>query len=224
MTTTTNKPQIAPEPEQEEEAALSIVKPDAFDLDLDRFRSKRAPTIAGVATLQTALPVHRMSESRDFVRLHHDEKIYWSVELCFVRVPTPGQRRDTLHLIDEDLAMQYLESADIIRCRLALAAKPDGSFYLNIVPSQNLDNAWNADNLQGCEAAKTRWTKLSSRRDESAEGYKITYALDEDAFAEPNWPAQSLSELIGVTFRDRMIVRADHPGLLRLIGARQSLK
>ena len=36
------------------------------------------------------------------------------------------------------------------------------------------------------------------------------------------WPKQSLSELIEVTFAGRMIDRDDHPGLLRLIGARQS--
>ena len=31
---------------------------------------------------------------------------YWTAELCFVNVPIKGQKHDTLHLIDEDLAMQ----------------------------------------------------------------------------------------------------------------------
>ena len=35
-------------------------------------------------------------------------------------------------------------------------------------------------------------------------------------------PEQSLAELINVTFAGRMIESEDHPGLLRLIGARQS--
>ena len=37
------------------------------------------------------------------------------------------------------------------------------------------------------------------------------------------WPKQTLDELIWVTFAGRMIDRDDHPGLLRLVGAKQSL-
>src|SRR5215813_2596531 len=48
-------------------------------------------------------------------------------------------------------------------------------------------------------------------------------AANPDAFPEPQWPTQqSLDELIGVSFSggDRIIVRPDHPGLLRLIGVK----
>ena len=40
-------------------------------------------------------------------------------------------------------------------------------------------------------------------------------------FPAPNWPKQTLDELILVTFNGRMIDKDDHPGLLRLIGAKQ---
>ena len=63
------------------------------------------------------------------MRLHPDEENYWSDELCFVNVPIKGQKRDTLHLIDEELAMRYLPSGAISRCRLALAAKPYDVFF-----------------------------------------------------------------------------------------------
>jgi hypothetical protein len=138
-------------------------------------------------------------------------------------VPIKGQKRDTLHLIEEDLAMKYLPSAHIERFRLALATKPGDIFFLCVVPTQNTDNPWVSSNLQACELAKARWAKVSSRKDEGVESYKVDYARDGDAFAEPNWPTQSLPELIGVTFAARMIDRDDHPGLLRLIGARQSM-
>jgi hypothetical protein len=45
---------------------------------------------------------------------------------------------------------------------------------------------------------------------------------DPDAFPEPKWPQQSLSDLIHRAFDGRMIVNKDHPALLRLIGAKQS--
>jgi hypothetical protein len=53
--------------------------------------------------------------------------------------------------------------------------------------------------------------------------YKIEFAKDDDAFPEPSWPKQKLEELIFVTFTGRMIDHENHPGLLRLIGAKPSL-
>ena len=88
---------------------MSITKPTTFDLD--KFKSKRAAAVAGVETLQTALPHHNIAQAKDFVRLHPSEATHWSPELCFVNVPIKGQKRDTLHLIHEELAMRYLPSA-----------------------------------------------------------------------------------------------------------------
>jgi hypothetical protein len=71
---------------------------------------------------------------------------------------------------------------------------------------------------------KTRWVLVTSRREEGYESYKITYTRDEEPFPKPNWPSQSLFELILRTFDNgRQIEDAKHPGLLRLIGAQQNL-
>jgi hypothetical protein len=207
--------------EEVDDEALSVPKPDTFSLN--KFKSKRAAAIANVETLLTALPHHSMSQAKDFVRLHPDEEKYWSPELCFVNVPIKGQKRDTLHLIDEELAMRYLPSAKILRFRLALATKPGDVFFLCHVPSRNTDNPWNASNLQACEQAKTLWIQATSRKEEGVEAYKIDVARDADAFPAPKWPTQTLEEIIGRTFEGRRIETADHPGLLRLIGAKQSV-
>jgi hypothetical protein len=198
---------------------MSIPKPTAFNID--KFKSKRAAAVAGVETLQGALPHHSLAQAKDFVRLHPDENNYWSPELCFVNVPIKGQKRDTLHLIDEELAMNYLPSARILRFRLALAAKPFDVFFLCHVPTRNEDNRWNESNLQACEQAKTHWTTASSRKEEGVEAYKVDVAKDPDAFPAVKWPTQSLTDLIGKTFAGRMIVDEHDPGLLRLIGAKQ---
>jgi hypothetical protein len=207
--------------EEVDDEALSVPKPDTFSLN--KFKSKRAAAIANVETLLTALPHHSISQAKDFVRLHPDEEKYWSPELCFVNVPIKGQKRDTLHLIDEELAMRYLPSAKILRFRLALATKPGDVFFLCHVPSRNTDNPWNASNLQACEQAKTLWIQATSRKEEGVEAYKIDVARDADAFPAPKWPTQTLEEIIGRTFEGRRIETADHPGLLRLIGAKQSV-
>ena len=203
------------------EETVPIVKP-AKD-GLSRFKSKLKATVANVGTLQGALPHHNIAAAKDFVRLHPDEENYRSSELCFVNVPIPGMKRDTLHLIDEDLAVQYLPSGKILRFSLALATKPHDVFFLCHVPTQNPDNPWNVSNLDACEQAREKWVQVTSRKQEGAESYKIDYARDQDAFPTPKWPTQDLDELILITFNGRMIDREDHPALLRLIGAKPSV-
>ena len=200
---------------------LSVKKPGEFRLDA--FKSTRDPNIANVETLLTALPHYKIADAKDFVRLHPNETTHWSDELCFVNVPIVGQKRDTLHLIAEELAERHLPSNKIERFRLVLATKPHDVFFLCHVPSRNLDNPWNDTNLTACRTAKTRWSQVTSRKGEGVEGYQVTYAKDEDAFPAPRWPKQSLNELIYVTFTGCMILSEDHAGLLRLIGAKQSL-
>jgi hypothetical protein len=217
----TEKPHlVASDPLDNNDEAMSIAKPGTFSLD--KFKSTRAVAAANVETLLTALPIHSIAQAKDFVRLHPNENEYWSDELCFVNVPIKGQKRDTLHLIVEGLAMRFLPSAKIIRCRLALATKPYDTLFLCQVPTQNLDNTFNASNVAACEQAKRLWTQATSRKEEGVDSYKVDFAQHEDAFPEPHWPTQSLQELIWHTFDGRMIDREDHPGLLRLIGARQT--
>jgi hypothetical protein len=204
-----------------EENGTPIAKPGEFDLN--KFKVKRPTTVANVETLPSPLPVHNMAAAKDFVRLHPDEESYWSPELCFVDVPIKGQKQNTLHLIDEDLALQFLETGEIKRLRLVLASKPNDVFFLCVVPTQNLDNTWNDTNLEACEKAKTFWTKVTSRKSEGVENYKITFARDPDSFSDPQWPTQSLGELIARSFAGRMIEAEDHPALLRKVGGKQSL-
>jgi hypothetical protein len=96
-------------------------------------------------------------------------------------------------------------------------------FFLCIVPIHNLDNPWNQTNKEACERAQAQWIMATSARDSGTDRYDITPAKDQKAFREPNWPTQPLNLLILTTFRDRMIQDANHPALLRKIGARQSL-
>jgi hypothetical protein len=215
---TAKKPTVVP---ITDDTPLTIAKPDEFALE--KFKSKRPPSLTGVETLLTALPHHSMSAAKDFVRLHPNEAEYWSPEFCFVNVPIKGQKRETLHLIDEELALRYLPSGRIQRFRLALAAKPQDNFFLCHVPTQNLDNAWNETNLKGCNEAKTLWAQAISRRDEGVDGYQIIFTRNKDVFPEPTWPTQKLESLIVVTFAGRVIDHENHPGLLRLIGAKQSI-
>jgi hypothetical protein len=217
------KTDVADAPEDGTDSAdvVTIPKPNGFDLN--KFRSKGADTIANVDTLQTGLSVIKISEAGDYVRLHPDEENYWSPELCLVNVPIKGSKRDGWHLIDEELARRFLPSGKIKRFRFALATKPNDVFFLCRIPTRNLDNKWNHDNITACENAKEFWTEVTNRSDEGVEGYLATFARDPDAFPKPKWPKQSLSDMIKQAFAGRTIDCEDHPALLRLIGAKQSV-
>ena len=144
--------------------------------------------------------------------------------MCFVNVPIKGVKSGTLHLIDEELAIQFLPPARVLRFRLALATKPDNVFFLCHVPSQNLDNAYNASSVKACEIAKKKWTEVTSLKGEGIEDYKVASLPEkENGFSAPKWPSQTLYELIGRAFEDRMIETEDHPGLLRLRGKKQQI-
>ena len=205
-----------------EENSAPIAKPGAFNLD--KFKSKRAPTIANVETLQSPLPVHNMAARQGF-RAPASRRGELLVGRALFR-ERADQRPEAQHAAPHrrrHWRCRFLESGEILRFRLALATKPDDVFFLCEVPTQNLDNSWNNTNLEACEQAKTLWTKATSQKGEGVESYKITFARDPDAFPEPNWPTQSLGELIARAFAGRMIETEDHPALLRKIGAKQSL-
>ena len=207
----------------ETEPAEPIPQPEK-EFSLDKFKSKNPNATPNVETLQTALPHGTLSEAKDFVRLHPDEENYWSVELCFVRVPILGQKRDLLHMIDEDVALRNnVSDKKVLRFRLALATKPHDAFFLCHVPSRNLDNSWNESMVKACQQAKTLWTQANSQKERGLESYKIDKARDNNAFPAPKWPTQSLDELITRTFEGRMIDTDDHPGLLRIVGDKQSV-
>jgi len=209
-----------PKPEAEENVVpLKVVKPGR----LDRFKSKKKPSIGGLETSPTVLSILKIGDVGDFVRLHPNEEEYWSDELCFVSVPIINDKHDQLHLIDEEIAVRYLPTKKIRRFRLAVASKPYDVHFLCQVPSVHLDNSWNNSALKACMEAKSGWVQVSSRKEENIEGYKIDKARDADAFPPVKWPTPSLEDLIELSFHGAIIETDDHPGLLRVIGARQNM-
>jgi len=204
---------------EENDVPLKIIKPSR----MDKFKSKKQPGIGGLETAPTALGILKIGDANDFVRLHEDEDAYWSDELCFVSVPVIGDKHDQLHLIDDEIAVRYLPAKKIRRFRLALATKPYDALFLCQVPSVNLDNSWNSTAVKACIQAKSHWVQVSSRKGENVEGYKCDKAMDVDAFPPPQWTSASLDDLIELAFHGAMIETDDHPGLRRVIGARQDV-
>ena len=198
-----------------------IAKPSAFDLD--KFKSKRAAAMADVETLQTALAASSHRKAKDFVAASRTRKITGRTELCFVNVPIKGQRRDTLHLIEEELAMQYLPSGSILRFRLALATKPYDVFFLATCRRRTSTTRGTRPTCRPASRRRRCGCRPPAAKERRRRGLQDRLRPSTRRFPEPKWPTQSLAELIGVTFAGRMIDTRRSSGLLRLIGAKQNL-
>jgi hypothetical protein len=190
----------------------------------ERFRSRKEPSIEGLESLLNPLPILKIGDTNDFVRVHPNEATHWTPPLCFVSVPIPKDKKDILHVIDEELAAEYLATKRIKRMRLALASKPHDVFIFIAVPVDNLANSWNVSALGAIEHAKTKWTQATSRKAEGIEGYKVTFSQDIDAFPDPRWPNRSIDDLLEITFKGAMIEDINHPAMRRLVGIKQELK
>ena len=90
-----------PEAEVEAGNLTPIPKPSGFSLD--KFKSKRPTSMTGVKTLLGALPHYPLVDAKDFVRLHPDEDEILVGRAVLRGRADLGMKKETLHLIDEDL-------------------------------------------------------------------------------------------------------------------------
>jgi hypothetical protein len=214
--------QAGSEPIEQDVKSTGIPKPEAFDLD--EFKSTHSDGMPGVDVKPAALDIQRLGVVGDYFRVSPDEDKHWSQPLCFVLVPVEGVRHGgILHMITQRLAHQFLKPKQIKRMRLVLATKPEtGSFFLVECPRINMDNQFNRTAADGLVKCKTQWMMPSTLRDKKTGNgrYHFEPAGHQDFVDEPVWLAQTINELVLITFEGRIIRAADDPALFRLRGMR----
>ncbi len=75
-------------------------------------------------------------------------------------------------------------------------------------------NSWHESALEAVERAKSTWTRVAA--DMSLGAYRIWEARGD--LPEPEWPEQSLRDLLSIAFKSRYVDSLDHPVLKRLRG------
>jgi len=85
---------------------------------------------------------------------------------------------------------------------------------LRLPDSSGKTDAWSVSALEAYEEAKRRWVRLSANM--SLGAYEIFEALGE--LSEPEWPEESMDEIVRIAFRNSFIESYDHPVLRRLRG------
>jgi hypothetical protein len=84
-----------------------------------------------------------------------------------------------------------------------------------VLPNEvGIRNPWHDSLAQAVGAARERWVRISANL--SAGVYDVYAAKDK--LAPPEWPEQSIEELVITAFRGKVINSSDHPVILGLEG------
>lgn len=186
-----------------------LVEPsDPFDTE--RLRSAALADI-GVERITLTVPVRRPGRS-EFFRVRPDPgyTVDW-----FVLERNDEMTRETFWVTDEFRG----ELLDELRpVRIFVCMNKHGTVFLwpakLPTPDSSIGRRWSESALEIAEFAKSSWVKLVGKRDLGA--YEMFKARGD--LGEPAWPDKTLSELLRIGFKDRLINSLDHPVLRELAG------
>ena len=85
-----------------------------------------------------------------------------------------------------------------------------------IIDNQGTPNSWHASLVKGIEIAETTWVRLEAAR--NAGQYTIIRSRED--LGTPEWPTQSMEELVQEVFQNKIISDQDHPYARQLEGRR----
>lgn len=193
--------------------STSLVPPrDKVDFsDLSKWRlSQGEGALAGAREVLGRLPV-RKSTRQEFIRTRISD------EMSLVTNAYEDKDSREFYLISPPMVPVMLGLGEVIAVKLVPAITRQG--VLILVPAKLPNEAssvsgWQDTMLLAMERAKTKWVRVSA--DMSLGGYRIYEA--EGDLSEPEWPDMSLSEMLEVAFKDRVIDSEDHPIFNKLLG------
>jgi len=165
---------------------------------------------AAVKKLLTTVPV-RKPNRQDFVRVHPDP----AYRLTPAGIIELKDERET-YLVTLSMAAEL--DREIALATLFLAINRQGVLFLWPVKLPGADgkhNEWHRSAAEAADAATKHWVRVTSNM--SLGAYEVFQA--EANIPDPIWPDLSLSEILKIAFRDRLVDRPDHPLIKRLRGA-----
>ena len=180
---------------------------EGFDLESLRV-SQDFVKDSGVKKLLTTVPV-RKPNRQDFVRVHHDSSYVLDTMLLNLK-----EERET-YLVAPSFRDEIPQ--ELTHTRLALATNRQKVLFLwqlRLPGSSGKTDAWSMSALEAYEEAKKNWVRVSANM--SLGAYDIYEALGN--LSDPEWPDESMDEIVRIAFRNSFIDSYDHPVLRRLRG------
>jgi hypothetical protein len=184
--------------------------PDPFDLN----RLRLAPdddAALGVRELLVSLP-YRKPSKESFFRVRTGDE--WRCTGGLIELKDDDTDN---YWVTPDLWPYLADEPTFGRRLVVLAVTRQGAPFLwglRLPGPDGKSPPWVEIPLEAAKAAETRWAKLYWDQLQKRHRVKVSVHLDE----EPVWPTQSLSELLRLAFKDRVIATPDHPVLQRLRG------
>jgi len=180
---------------------------EGFDLESLRV-SQDFVKDSGVKKLLTTVPV-RKPNKQDFVRVHPDSSYVLDTMLLNLK-----EERET-YLVAPSFREEIPQ--ELTHTRLALATNRQKVLFLwqlRLPGSSGKTDAWSMSALEAYEEAKKNWVRVSANM--SLGAYDIYEALGN--LSDPEWPDESMDEIVRIAFRNSFIDSYDHPVLRRLRG------
>ncbi len=181
--------------------------PDPFDPETLRIKQDFA-ALADVKPILATVPA-RKPNKQDYVRVHPSEDYQLTTALLELK-----EERET-YLVAPDLRHELF--GELVPVTIFTAINRQGVVFLwpcRLPDETGRSNSWHESALEAVERAKSTWTRVAA--DMSLGAYRIWEARG--TLPEPEWPEQSLRDLLSIAFKGRYVDSLDHPVLKRLRG------
>jgi hypothetical protein len=187
----------------------------AYDpLKLTSLRSKSS-VLKGVTRMPSRIPIEHRPAQGVWVRVRPGEEHTETIDLLVATNTSNSADRNVLY-VATDAVCPDLE-AFIRPHKVCIGMSYHDKVVFLWVRSLSVgNNTWTDSCLKAMVTAETAWVTLETDHPHSE--YRVHVAPNNDQWGEPDWPDQSLEELIGTAFKDRVIRSLDHPIAARLLG------
>ncbi len=179
---------------------------------LEQLRLPETFSGAGGGIKQPLRPTYGKLNRHRFSRVHPGEDFKYP---ALIVTDKDGDGRGETYLAAPHLASQLgtMASPRIIRLAVDTTGLPRlvGEPILRGVGKPNL---WHQSLVDAIQQAEKHWVRVEANME--AGQYEVTVARND--LGEPRWPDRTMHELVLDCFKDRIILKSDHPIIMQLEG------
>lgn len=179
---------------------------DTFDPSQFKLDTLVDPMLVTEALL-THIPVQRPNRQQ-FIRTHPDPEYQYDAAALTYDGET--------YLVATSMLSALEGEYRAVRLQLAIPRDGGAPFLwpLNLPLEEGRQNPWNVSAMKAAHEAQSAWVRVMS---DKTLGMYITRKA-EGIKDEPQWPEQSMNELLGIAFEEKVITQVEHPVVRKLMG------
>lgn len=188
-------------------ANASTVTATGIDLTAARLPTNYGASL-GVQKVLMSVPVGKPKKGAFF---RTREGADWTIDLYIYTHPATGD----IYLVMPHVAVHFGDLARAVT--LFVAVNRQGDPFLIPVPLPSEDgyrNPWHQSLANAVQHGSSKWIRIAANRHAGA--YNVLEA--QAVLPDPDWPKETLKQLLAVAFRNRVIDDANHPVVQEVLG------